>query len=302
MLFENPQIKLGCSPKPKAGDKKSKDYKNISIRQARAYTFVVFCLPYWKCLQKRGVRVYILQNRSTEGRNMARLLRVSPIGVPQHIIQRGNNRQVCFRNNKDMKAYLNWLKEFSNKYLVDVHAWVLMTNHVHILCTPHEEGAISKMMQSLGRMYVRHYNYTYQRSGTLWEGRYKSSLIQSEIYLLELYRYIELNPVRAGMVDDPSEYSWSSYACNGLGLDTDLQTPHELYVALGKTKTERLEAYSQLFKTHTGVELLKEIRDSVNKGLALGNEHFTLQIEALTKRRVTPKKAGRPKKKNDNAT
>ena len=100
---------------------------------------------------------------------MARLARVSPIGIPQHIIQRGNNRQICFAGEEDMKAYLGWLKEFSKKYSVDVHAWVLMTNHVHLLCTPHEKDSISKMMQSLGRMYVRYYNYTYKRSGTLWE-------------------------------------------------------------------------------------------------------------------------------------
>ena len=226
---------------------------------------------------------------------MARLSRVSPIGVPQHIVQRGNNRQVCFASDEDMKAYLSWLKEFSKKYLVDIHAWVLMTNHVHILCTPYEEGAVSKMMQSIGRMYVRYFNYTYQRSGTLWEGRFKSSLIQSERYLLALYRYIELNPVRADMVDEPSEYSWSSYGCNALGVETELQTPHELYLALGKTNNERLKNYRQLFKAHVGVELLKEIRDSVNKGLALGNEQFTMQIEALTERRVTARRAGRPK-------
>jgi putative transposase len=227
---------------------------------------------------------------------MARLSRVTPIGVPQHIVQRGNNRQVCFASDEDMKAYLNWLKEFSKKYLVDVHAWVLMTNHVHILCTPYEEEAISKMMQSIGRMYVRYYNYTYQRSGSLWEGRFKSSLIQSERYLLELHRYIELNPVRADMVDEPSEYSWSSYGCNALGMETELQTPHELYLGLGKTKNERLENYRKLFKAHVGVELLKEIRDSINKGLALGNDKFVMQIEALTGRRVSPRKAGRPKR------
>jgi len=220
------------------------------------------------------------------------------VGVPQHIIQRGNNCQVCFGGEEDMHAYLNWLKEFSKKYLVDVHAWVLMTNHVHLLCTPQEEGAMSRMMQSIGRMYVRYYNYTYQRSGTLWEGRFKSSLIQSERYLLELYRYIELNPVRAGMVEEPSEYSWSSYGCNALGVDMNLQTPHELYLGLGKRKEKRLENYRALFKVHVGAELLKEIREGVNKGLALGDERFTTQIEALTDERITARKAGRPKKKS----
>ncbi len=195
-----------------------------------------------------------------------------------------------------MKAYLNWLKEFSKKCSVDVHAWVLMTNHLHLLCTPQKEGAISAMMQSIGRMYVRHYNHTYQRSGTLWEGRFKSCLIQSEQYLFELHRYIELNPVRADMVKEPSEYSWSSYGSNALGIETDLQTPHPLYLALGKTKEERLENYRALFKAHVDTELLKEIRESINKGLALGSKQFTKQVEALTDQRVTAKKAGRPKK------
>lgn len=135
-----------------------------------------------------------------------------------------------------MRAYLGWLKEYSIKYEVDVHAWVLMTNHVHILCTPKIEKATSLMMQSIGRMYVRYFNTTYQRTGTLWEGRFRSCLVESEFYLLSLYRYIEMNPVRAGMVDDPAEYSWSSYASNALGVDTALQTPHEEYVLLGNTK------------------------------------------------------------------
>ena len=226
---------------------------------------------------------------------MARLTRVNPVGVPQHIVQRGNNRQICFGGEEDMKAYLNWLEEYSIKHGVEIHAWVLMTNHVHLLCTPLSEEAISKMMQSIGRMYVRYYNYTYQRSGTLWEGRFKASLIDSERYLLELHRYIELNPVRAGMVEEPSEYSWSSYGCNGLGIESKLQTPHKIYLALGKTKQERLSSYSELFKVHVGVKLLTEIRDSLNKGLALGSERFTTQIEALTNRRITPRKAGRPK-------
>ncbi len=225
---------------------------------------------------------------------MARLTRVSPIGVPQHIVQRGNNRQACFGSDEDMMAYLNWLKEFSKKNKVDIHAWVLMTNHVHILCTPQEEGAVSKMMQSLGRMYVRYYNYTYQRSGTLWEGRFKSSLIESERYLLELYRYIELNPVWANMVEEPSEYSWSSYNCNAHGVETSLRTAHDRYLALGKGE-ERLKNYRALFDAHVDGDLLKEVRSCLNRGLALGNERFTNEIEALTNKRITRRKAGRPK-------
>ena len=154
---------------------------------------------------------------------------------------------------------------------------------------PPKEGAI-------GRMYVRYYNKTYQRSGTLWEGRFKASLIQSERYLLEVYRYIELNPVKAGMVDEPGQYSWSSYACNALGVKTELQTPHSEYLSLGQTKEIRLESYRALFKTQASTALLKEITASVDKGLALGSEHFTAQIETLTASRVTPRKAGRPQK------
>jgi putative transposase len=231
---------------------------------------------------------------------MARLVRVSPVDIPQHIIQRGNNRQVCFGNEEDMKAYLNWLKVFSKKHQVSVHAWVLMTNHVHLICTPQKESAISRMMQSVGHMYVQYYNRSYQRSGTLWEGRFKSSLVQSERYLLDLYRYVELNPVRAGMVEEPSAYSWSSYSINALGVKSDLQTPHPEYLALGRTKDERYCNYRELFKTHIETKLLKEIRDNINKGLALGNKRFTTQIEALTNRRVTAKKAGRPRKRKDN--
>ena len=233
---------------------------------------------------------------------MARLARVAPVGVPQHILQRGNNRQVCFAGEEDRKAYLNWLKEWSLKHQVDVHAWVLMTNHVHLLCTPWKENAISRMMQSLGRLYVRYYNHAYQRSGTLWEGRFKSCLVQSERYLLELYRYIELNPVRAGMVDDPSDYSWSSYAINALGVESELQTPHPEYLVLGKTKHERLSNYRDLFKAQVGTDLLKEIRENINKGLALGNERFTSQIEALTKQRVTARKPGRARNRSINET
>ncbi len=228
---------------------------------------------------------------------MARLNRVSPVGVPQHIIQRGTNRQAIFAVESDMTAYLSWLKEYSVKYEVEIHAWVLMTNHVHLLCTPQAEKATSLMMQSIGRMYVRYFNNTYQRTGTLWEGRFRSCLVESERYLLSLYRYIELNPVRAGMVDDPSEYSWSSYGCNALGIATDLQTPHEEYLRLGKAAEERQVAYRDLFKVQIGVELLKEIRGSTNRGLALGSASFSSQIEKLTSSRVTKKKMGRPRKK-----
>lgn len=135
-----------------------------------------------------------------------------PVGMPQHVIQRGNNRQICFGSETDFKAYLHWLKIYSEKHKVSIHAWVLMTNHVHLLCTPHSVDGISKMMQSLGRSYVRYFNYSYQRTGTLWEGRFKACAVNAPEYLFHLYRYIELNPVRAMMVEDPADYVWSSYS------------------------------------------------------------------------------------------
>ncbi|MBT3348363.1 MAG: transposase [Thiotrichales bacterium] len=227
---------------------------------------------------------------------MARLKRITPAGIPQHIIQRGNNKRVCFTSDADMKAYLKWLKDFSDKYSVSIHAWVLMTNHIHILCTPKTDNGIGKMMQSLGRMYVGYFNHTYQRTGTLWEGRYKSSIIQSERYLLAVYRYIELNPVRADMVISPSEYSWSSYNFNALGIVNDLITPHQEYLALGDSASERNAAYIELFKIEVDGELLNNIGGSINKGLALGSDAFIKEIEALTKVRVSSRKAGRPKK------
>jgi len=225
---------------------------------------------------------------------MARLPRIAPVGIPLHLIQRGNNRQVCFNSDEDCDAYIGWLKKYSHQYEVDVHAWVLMTNHVHLLCTPQKENGVSRMMQSLGRCYVRYFNDKYQRTGTLWEGRYKSCLVQAEQYLLEVYRYIELNPVRAGMVDDPGEYSWSSYQINALGRTSDLCAPHPEYLKLGTSRDERLASYRALFQCHMEDGVLAGIRANTNSGLAIGHERFKDEIEALTGRRLKPKKAGRP--------
>jgi putative transposase len=227
---------------------------------------------------------------------MARRKRVAPVGVPQHIIQRGNNRHACFSSTSDMKAYINWLRDYASEYEVEIHAWVLMTNHTHILCTPQTLNGVSKMMQALGRMYVSYFNFTYKRTGTLWEGRYKSCLVQSESYLIKLYRYIELNPVRAGMVADPADYSWSSYQCNALGKKSNLLTPHPLYLGLGQTDPERCSSYRSLFESSVDQQLIDDIRHCTNKGLALGDSRFKQEIEALTGQRVTPRKAGRPKK------
>lgn len=228
---------------------------------------------------------------------MARLLRICPPGIPQHIIQRGNNRQVCFAAEQDFAVYAHWLHESSDKYGVAIHAWVFMTNHVHILASPREQGGISRMMQRVGRHYVRYFNKAYQRTGTLWEGRFKSCVVDADNYLLICQRYIELNPVRAKMVADPANYRWSSYHCNGLGKASNLWRPHEVYMRLGRSELERLASYRALFTVHLDDALLANIRASTHKGLALGSDRFKDQVAALTGRRVTPGKRG-PKKRD----
>lgn len=223
---------------------------------------------------------------------MARLQRISLPGIPQHIIQRGNNRQICFAADTDFAAYAHWLRESSADYAVAIHAWVFMTNHVHILATPQEPGGLSRMMQRVGRHYVRYFNKKYQRSGTLWEGRFKSCVVDADSYLLACQRYIEMNPVRANMVADPANYQWSSYRSNGLGKPSTLWTPHPVYFGLGRSERDRLLTYRALFKVSTDAALLKEIRAATNKGLALGGVRFKKRIERLTGRRVTPRKRG----------
>ena len=179
---------------------------------------------------------------------MARLPRLNLPNVPQHIIQRGNNRQVTFVTDADYLIYLEKLEEYAQKYEVAIHAFVLMTNHVHLLATPSTVNGVSKLMQSLGRFYVRYFNDAYHRTGTLWEGRYKSTLVDAEHYFLIVSRYIELNPVRANMVAHPSEYAWSSYQHNVGHKTITLITAHDVYTRLSFTVIQRQKAYADLFK------------------------------------------------------
>lgn len=223
---------------------------------------------------------------------MARLPRLSVAGVPQHVVQRGNNRQVSFFNDEGYGVYLDKLKEYSRKYGVDVHSYVLMTNHVHLLVTPDESQGVSRLMQALGRYYVRYVNQIHKRTGTLWEGRYKSTLIDSECYFLAVSRYIEFNPVRAKMVNHPAEYTWSSYQMNGLGRAIELITPHATYQALGISDKRRQEAYRALFEQPLPDCTVKEIREATSKAWVLGDEHFKQQIERQTGRRAAPLRRG----------
>ena len=227
---------------------------------------------------------------------MARLPRLNLPGIPQHIIQRGNNRNVCFFTEQDYLVYLSKLKEYSEKYQVAVHSYILMTNHVHLLLTPVEGDGVSRLIQSLGRYYVRYINQTHERTGTLWEGRYKSSLVDSENYFLTVSRYIELNPVRAHMVGHPVEYPWSSYQKNAMGKPIALVTPHPCYQSLGKTEDKRQLAYKALFDRQIPDYTLKEIRDAINKAWVLGDDRFKKQIEKQTGRRTSPDLRGGDRK------
>ena len=227
---------------------------------------------------------------------MARLPRFVLPGHPQHVMVRGNNRDPIFNTDEDYHFYLDKLQDAARMHQCDIHAYVLMTNHVHLLVTPHAEDGISKMIQRLGRYYVQYFNYTYRRSGTLWEGRYKASLIDSDAYALTCYRYIELNPLRAGMVGHPAEYPWSSYRGNALGEDDALLTPHPLFLALGDSAIERQAVYRTLFEAHFDERTLDEVRSSINKAWVLGSEHFREKIATQLNRRASPLPKGGDRK------
>ncbi|MGA7178055.1 MAG: transposase [Thiobacillaceae bacterium] len=233
---------------------------------------------------------------------MARLPRYVVPGQPQHIIQRGNNRQAIFAADADYQFFRDCLVEAARKHGLTIHAYVWMTNHIHLLATPGNDDSISKVFQSVGRKYVQYFNFSYRRSGTLWEGRYRATVVDSERYLLTVMRYIELNPVRAGMVAHPRDYSWSSYAFDALGEagpNADWLTPHREYLRLGRTATERQGAYRQLFRAAISNNELKEIRECTHKGWALGGARFKAQIETLTQRRTASKGVGRPRKEDN---
>ena len=219
---------------------------------------------------------------------MPRLSRYVLPGPPQHVIQRGNNRSPIFVADEDYGRFRQELRDSCRQHQCLIHAYVLMTNHVHLVMTPEREHSIAKVLQSVGRRYVQYFNFTYKRTGTLWEGRYKATLIDSERYLLTCYRYIELNPVRANMVAHPSEYRWSSYRANALGQPDPLLTPHAEYLALGHSAPEREAAYRALFVAHLDSRTLTEIREATQKGWALGNDRFKDEVERLLQRRTRP--------------
>jgi len=227
---------------------------------------------------------------------MARQPRFFVAGEVLHVIQRGNNRGPIFASEEDYRLFLDCLVQASRLHGVLIHAYVLMTNHVHLLATPLRKESLPKVLQSVGRRYVQYFNCAYQRSGTLWEGRYRATVVDSERYLLTCMRYIELNPVRAGMVGHPGEYRWTSYHANAQGAPDVLIRPHELYERLGHSGPEQQRAYRQLFRAQLSGVDVEAIRDATNKNWALGNEQFKQRIEALSGRRSNLVRKGRPAK------
>ncbi len=225
---------------------------------------------------------------------MARLPRLTLPGYPHHIIQRGNNRQAIFATSADYQMLLGLLFDNAKKFDVAIHAYVLMSNHFHVLATPTTADGLPQMMQAVGRRYVRYFNDTQQRSGTLWEGRYKSTLIQAERYLLACMAYIDLNPVRAGLVSQPQDYPWSSHG-HYIGRRIDkLITPHALYWELGNTPFAREAAYAQLVLSGISVVQQTVLTDAALQGWALGEPDFVADLQKRTTRRVSKGSAGRP--------
>ncbi len=225
---------------------------------------------------------------------MARLPRLVIPNQPHHVIQRGNDRQLIFRDQDDHQRFLVWLKESAKDYKVAIHAYVLMPNHLHLLASPTTQEGLAQMMQRVGRYYVPWYNAKYGRSGTLFQGRFKTSLIDSEQYFMICSRYIELNPVRAGIVTDPLDFPWSSYAHHAGVRPDSLVTDHALYWALGNTPFQREAAYIELTAMGLTGEQLASINLAVLKGRPLGSHKYKTELQQQTKLQVLPAKRGRP--------
>ena len=225
---------------------------------------------------------------------MARLPRFELAGVPQHVVQRGNNRLPCFLDDEDRQRYLQCLRQALLRFGCKLHAYVLMSNHVHLLLTPVEAGAVSRMMHTFARNYVGSFNGRHGRTGTLWEGRYKACLVDSERYFLACSRYIELNPVRAWMVAQPNEYPWSSYGANAEGRTDSLLTQHPEYLALGSGPAGRISAYRALFAEVLTDESVDEIRIHLAQQKVLGTDRFRSWVEVRTGRFATVRPVGRP--------
>lgn len=223
---------------------------------------------------------------------MARLPRFVLPGFPQHVIQRGNNHQAILRDEEDYWFLWGRLCDAADKFHCDVHAYVLMPDHFHLLLTPWQDDGIGKLMQYTGRYFVQHVNGRYRRKGTLWEGRYRATLLDPEGFLLAVSRYIETNAVRAKLVDAAEDYDWSSYAANALGLEDELTRPHQVYRALGEGSERQQQAYRAQFEYPLRQQLIERIRTATNKAWVLGDEYFCQTVEDKLNRRARPRPRG----------
>ena len=225
---------------------------------------------------------------------MARLPRLAVTGVPHHVILRGNNRQPVFVDREDREFFLAQLAELAQRERVQVHAYVLMDNHLHLLATPETAEGLPSLMQAVGRRYVRHFNDRHGRTGTLWEGRYRSTVIETERYLLACMVYIDLNPVRAGLVGQARDYPWSSHG-HYIGQRSDRRiTPHPLWWTLGNTPFAREAAYAEMVHAGVGAAQQAALTDATLRGWALGGPDFVADLQKLTARRTAPMRPGRP--------
>lgn len=225
---------------------------------------------------------------------MARQPRLVLPEQPHHVLQRGNDNQPIFRDDDDHRRFLEFLRESAKFYRVAIHAYVLMPNHVHLLATPADEDGLAAMMQKVGRLYVPWFNNKYGRSGTLFQGRFRTSVIDADAYFLACVRYIELNPLRSQLAFDPLEYPWSSYAHHAGVRPDPLITDHAKYWALGNTPFQREAAYIELAQQGMSGQELDAINAAVLKGAPLGSHAFMLELERKTKRQILPAKRGRP--------
>ena len=223
---------------------------------------------------------------------MARPSRFLLPGHPQHVIVRGNNRGRVFFGEGDCRFYLKCLGDAFERYPCSLHAYVLMTNHVHLLVSPMSEDGLPRAMQSVGRRYAQFINWRRERTGSLWEGRYRACAVDGDAYFLVCSRYIELNPVRAAMVADPADYEWSSFRANACGHRDPLVRPHPLYLSLGPSVEERCEAYQELFEDQIAASALQEIRDATQKGWPLGRHEFRDSVGKSSGRRASPRPRG----------
>lgn len=230
---------------------------------------------------------------------MARLPRPDLPGIPQHIVQRGNNRLPCFLDDEDRQCYLRCLLGALARFGCQLHAYVLMDNHVHLLMTPGEVGAVSRLMHTFARNYVGMFNHRHGRTGTLWEGRYKACLVDSDDYFLACSRYIELNPVRAWITAEPGDYPWSSHRANAGHVYDPLLNPHACYLALGHDPTSRAMAYRGLFDEALPDDMVAEIRCYLKQQRALGSDRFHAWVEARTGRFATARPPGRPPQRSN---